>query len=558
MTAIMSLLEQIDKKEIVLPAIQRNFVWSKEKIETLMDSILRGYPVGIVLMWETYEDVQYRLFEDVYKESTKTDAFLDNQEKKKLTLVLDGQQRLQSLYVGLYGRHNGAYLYFDVLSGRHLDNFEEEKYVCAFMTESEAKKHNANAQDQGPNDEEEKKYFHKIRSLFDMAPEEKKRYETSLVKSLGLSEDDSVRLSVNLGQIDHVFAKNADILQEYVIDKNKSAENKSRQTESDVLEIFVRINRQGTNLSRSDFIFSMLKLSWRDSATDLPEFVKKINAGNSFSLDIDFVVRCLFAVSDLGTKFDIDLLRTKSNIEKMQNNFFKCCAAIQATVDYVQKHCWVSSNKAFGSTLNLVPFVYYLFYVREHRLPHGQIEHFRKAFFLFCFSKIFSRYADSRLRRFIQAALLPLKESSDSSFPLDKAWQWTTYWGEVDSFNATLVQRNPRLALHLIQGDVGGKAKHKLNAREMDHIFPSSVLREKGFDEAQIGHFANFWILEKGWNINKSNKPPKSYFQNVPESELKRALIDRDMLDYCHYETFLEKREKAMLEKLRKKIGFDK
>lgn len=550
MKTIMALLNQIQKGEIVLPAIQRNFVWHERKIEKLMDSILRGYPIGIVLMWETYKDIQYRLFEQVYKNATKTDAFRDNRQKKKLTIVLDGQQRLQSLYIAVYGRYNGAYLYFDVLSGRPTDDFAEEKYFFCFMTESEAKKQNKDAQGQ--------RHFKKIHDLFGMGSDEKERYKRSLTKSLGLTDEDSVRLSVNLGQIDQMLAKDINILKESIIDADKPSDSTTRQTESDVLEIFVRINRQGTPLSRSDLIFSMLKLSWRESATDLPEFVEEINAGNSFSLDIDFVVRCLYAVSDLGTKFNIDLLRKKSNMEKMQDNFSQCCSAIRATVDYVQKHCWVSSSKTFGGTLNLVPFVYYFFYLRKHQLPHGQIENFRKAFFLFCFSRIFSRYAESRLGKFIQEALLPLREANDPSFPLDRAVWWTKYWGEVSGFDVALVQRNPRLALLLIQGEAGGKAKHNLNSREMDHIFPSSVLREKGLDEAQINHFANFWLLEKGWNITKSDKPPKAYFQNVPVSELKRALIDRDMLEYRRYKTFLKKREKAMLEKLRKKIGFDK
>ncbi len=63
-----------------------------------MDSIMRGYPVGIVLVWETYKDIQYRQFEKIYRNGTRP-AFIDNSSKKKLKLVLDGQQRLQSLYL---------------------------------------------------------------------------------------------------------------------------------------------------------------------------------------------------------------------------------------------------------------------------------------------------------------------------------------------------------------------------------------------------------------------------------------------------------------------------
>jgi hypothetical protein len=60
----------------------------------------------------------------------------------------------------------------------------------------------------------------------------------------------------------------------------------------------------------------MLKLNWHESAETLPEFVRQINEGNSFNIDTDFVIRCLFAVSELGTKFELDLLRRKDNVER--------------------------------------------------------------------------------------------------------------------------------------------------------------------------------------------------------------------------------------------------
>jgi hypothetical protein len=58
----MGLLNQIANDEIVLPAIQRDFVWSEGQTQTLLDSVMRGYPIGIALLWETYNDIQYRRF----------------------------------------------------------------------------------------------------------------------------------------------------------------------------------------------------------------------------------------------------------------------------------------------------------------------------------------------------------------------------------------------------------------------------------------------------------------------------------------------------------------
>ena len=96
---------------------------------------------------------------------------------------------------------------------------------------------------------------------------------------------------------------------------------------------------------------------------------------------------------------------------------------------------------------------------------------------------------------------------------------------------------------------------YEKNSPQTDHIFPRSILRDKGIDEAHVNHFANFWILAKNKNLNKSNKHPRKYFEDVPDTVLKNALIDRDLLDYRRYKTFLAKREREILEHVRKKLN---
>ena len=89
-----------------------------------------------------------------------------------------------------------------------------------------------------------------------------------------------------------------------------------------------------------------------------------------------------------------------------------------------------------------------------------------------------------------------------------------------------------------------------------DHIFPRSILRTKGYDESEINHFANFWLLSKGKNQNKSNKHPKKYFEDVPDSELKRAFVDRDMLDYRKYKSFIKTRGEKIKNNVMKILEF--
>ena len=100
-----------------LPNIQRPFVQREDQIERLFDSIMREYPISTLLVWRTKSPIRRRKFIDNYKYSLKlTDFYVPEDNKVKL-LVLDGQQRLQSLFIGLKGSYEKRELFFDVLSG---------------------------------------------------------------------------------------------------------------------------------------------------------------------------------------------------------------------------------------------------------------------------------------------------------------------------------------------------------------------------------------------------------------------------------------------------------
>jgi hypothetical protein len=558
--SIINLLNQIKNNEIVLPAIQRDFVWPEDKVLRLLDSIMRGYPIGIALLWETYLDLQYREFEKSFRPG-QIHSFAENKRKKKLKLVLDGQQRLQSLYIALYGSYNGKSLYFDALSGRDSDDVAEEKFDFEFMDteayEQWQKSLHAPAPATPPSGSNgQPQYFVKVSDLFASGVRERTAMSKKIKQMFTLSEDDQERLEINLAKFDEVLTKNPNILKVSVIDEDLPGDNPDRKSEADVLEIFVRVNREGTPLSRSDLIFSMLKLNWKESAESLPQFVQEVNKGNSFEIDTDFVIRCLFAVSDLGTKFDLDRLRRKQNVERLRKNFAPCCDAIRSVLDAVARDCWCSSSSLIGGLSTLVPFVYWLFHAPKHEVPTGSTGDFRKSFYLFAFARPFSRYADSRLGRFIQDELQPLAGQKQHGFPFAGAVAWVKYWERIAGVDSHLLQSNVQLTLHVVQNLSSDKVHYRRNAGELDHIFPRSVLRDKGFQEAEINHFANFWILAKGKNQNKSNRHPADFFKDVDEGEMKRALIDRELLDYRRFTTFVKQREEQILAVVKQRLQF--
>lgn len=558
MTTIISLLNQVKNEEIVLPAIQRNFVWPAEKTLRLLDSVMRGYPVGIALLWETYLDLQYRKFEQSFHPGL-IHAFKDNKKKRKLKLVLDGQQRLQSLYIALYGTYQGKSLYFDVLSGRDSDDLADAKYEFEFLDSAayDAWKASLSIEAKQPDKAEEAetlRYLVKVEDLFDAGIRGRDALAKRISKELALSDDDEGRLSENMARFHDALTTNTNILKVSVIDENLPSDNRDRKSEADVLEIFVRVNREGTPLSRSDLIFSMLKLNWRESAESLPDFVREINVGNEFDLDTDFVIRCLFAVSDLGTKFDLDMLRKKDHVDRLRKNFQACCDAIRSVVDSVSRDCWCSSSSLLGGAATLVPFVYYLFRSPKHEVPTGEIDAFRKSLYMLAFARPFSRYADSRLWKFIREELRPLASEKDHHFPFNRVVAWIKYWEAINGFDERLLQRNVDLTLHVVQDLSSEKTKYTRNAGQIDHIFPRAELRKKGFEEPAINHFGNFWILAKGKNQNKSDMHPAKFFVDVSDNEMRRALIDRDMLDYRRFNTFIKERGEKIQEVVRKRL----
>src|SRR4030042_2487005 len=117
--SIKKAVEMIDGKQLLLPHIQRPFVWKYDQVKGFFDSIMREYPISTLLFWRTKEDVQIRRFIENYVEGMNIkDTYLKSSEylDKEKWLVLDGQQRLQALYLALKGTYANNELYFDLMS----------------------------------------------------------------------------------------------------------------------------------------------------------------------------------------------------------------------------------------------------------------------------------------------------------------------------------------------------------------------------------------------------------------------------------------------------------
>jgi hypothetical protein len=201
--SIYELVNEIDNGDIVLPAIQRDFVWDEARIELLLDSMFRGYPVGIVLLWETYTPIQYRAFAQNHVPGGIYN-FEENKKGKRIKLVLDGQQRLSSAYVALKGTFNGRKLYYDVLSGCESDDHSEVKYRFKFADDAEAKALNReqiasrkSGSQAKRDDERQPAYWILLSDVIGRNPRDIQKLRDDLARHLKLSNDEKLHLESN-------------------------------------------------------------------------------------------------------------------------------------------------------------------------------------------------------------------------------------------------------------------------------------------------------------------------------------------------------------------------
>ncbi len=547
--SVMSLLNRVKEGEIVLPNIQREFVWPEESITKLMDSVMRGYPIGIVLMWETYDNIQYRTFTSSYVEESVFDY--DSSNNRKLLLVLDGQQRLQSLFIALYGKYYGKSLYFELLSGQEQNDSAEIKYEFQFLTDDEAERLNndsiekfSDPESDDPSTDHEKWYYAKVSNLFEMGFDDIENLTEDLAGKINLDQSERITVRRNIGYLKQNLQENQHVLKYSTLDENKPSTARDRKTASDILEVFVRVNREGTRLSKSDLIFSMLKLNWKDSAVDLPRFVEELNSNTNFDFDKDFVIKCLFAVSDFGPKYDIDVLRKKSNIDIIKKNYDDCCNAIRSCIDFVRQHCWINSDRVLPGYNVLIPFVYYLFHLPNHVFPEKDIANLRKFFYISGFTKLFTRYAESRIKIYLRDYLKPQFDEGVFDFSFEGAMKLLKRYESFNGLNDDVLNDSLHLVLNLIQGNFDMNLLYDRNDPEIDHIFPKSTLKNKGCEDHDINSYANYWYLPKNQNRNKSNKHPKRFFEDIgmTHKKLLKLFISPDLLDFRRYSTFLNDR----------------
>ncbi len=345
--SIKNIIEKIEENRVFLPAIQRRFVWKREKIENLFDSIIKDYPIGTFLFWELKkEKANEYVFYEFLKEydqrnpynKKKTGVFL----KDEIIGVLDGQQRLSSMYLALQGTHkqklkyhkkinDNAYpetsLYINLLSLPYINNNTqididtEKNFEFKFITNEESEKRNDFNDNyvlwfkvgnvlKWNNDPDIDDIYEKLSKFEDreyvFKIEENKRYIKKFLR------DFHSRICIH------------SLINYFPIDKEDLEY---------VLEIFIRVNSGATILSKTDLMFSTIVATWEDGREEIENEIKLLNEkGENFKFNNDFLMRCCLVLSDFPVLFKVNSFKS-SNVEQIKHNWPNIANALNKTVD---------------------------------------------------------------------------------------------------------------------------------------------------------------------------------------------------------------------------------
>lgn len=331
---IESVIKDIDSKKYLLPSIQREFVWSTGQIEKLFDSLMRDYPINAFLFWKVpREKVSefkfYEFLRDYHQKDNKHNPKANTNGTEDIIAILDGQQRMTSLYIALKGTYAykmsykrwdnpAAYpkrkLYLNLLAASDdADMF----YDFLFLTEEEAKNI------KNDNDEYEGSFWFPVGKILDFR-------EESDVNDYLIDND----LNTVADKAQAKFANKA-LFKLYSVIHNKQTISYylEESTELDkVLNIFIRVNSGGTTLSYSDLLLSFATAQWehKDAREEINEFVEEVNMiGRGFNIGKDLILKsCLVLADFVDITFKVDNFN-RQNMLVIEKNWDEYTDAIR-------------------------------------------------------------------------------------------------------------------------------------------------------------------------------------------------------------------------------------
>ncbi len=347
-------LGAIEGRQYVLPAIQREFVWRPEQIQCLFDSLMRGYPIGSFLFWivERESIAKYKFYDLMLNYHERDNPHCDPigaLTRDEVTAVLDGQQRLTGLNIGLRGTY--AYklprlwwnnpdafpkrkLYLNLLADAE-ENEQNMQYDFRFLTSEEAERR------------DETHCWYPVGEILQV--EEWQDLNEILVnRQLGNER----RPGNVLGKLQKVVHTDPVIAHYEEPDQNIDK----------VLDIFIRTNSGGTTLSYSDMLMSMATAQWEklDAREAIHGTVDEINRiGTGFAFTQDFLLKAGLMLAGVANVRFRATNFNRNNMKLLEENWDPITRAVRTAVELVARFGF--SQASLSANYAVLPIAHYLY-----------------------------------------------------------------------------------------------------------------------------------------------------------------------------------------------------
>ncbi len=512
--SLRTLIEKIDSGSLVLPEIQRDFVWKRNNVQMLFDSLYRRLPIGYMLVWKAKTAVDYNRFKSRRGKNQKINL------NEFYGYLLDGQQRLSSIILVRDG---------------------DENYPLVFSLRPE----DPEAPDEGRFSFKQRKnnpWYVQVSDVIsdNISPSQilNRIREKNELKSV--KDEDMVLASIN----------KLKLIMDYQVGVIEFEEDDYRKA----TELFIRFNSTGKKLNRNDLVAAELALAAPGVISKDITNIATIYSPN-FVFTRTFLVQCLVAVHTGKIKFkNSSDVWSKSTEGQIKKSWEKTKKGIARTIDFLTGDMKWDSDSWVPSIISLIPIIYV-----ASRKKLGAKERIlaRKWLHMAGLMRIFSGLGYAELDRLLRG----LSKSPSFSTLMKMTKRYIPKKLEPSHFE-TSRKSGAVMALYismLRHAHAKDWVKHTLldgsvkgyNAKlEIHHFFPRNLLLSKGYDESEINTFANYTIVSKEANLEISDEEPASYVTRlkIPPKFLKSQCIpmDRRLWKADRYRQFLEERRKLL------------
>jgi len=586
--SIRGVVEMIGHNEIYLPAIQRKFVWGYEQIQSIFDSIMRGYPIGTFLFWfvrgEKKNEYTFYKFLKHYHQRDKclNETAPKPELKNQIIGILDGQQRLSSMYIAL----QGTYAYKKPYVKWNADHaFPERKF---YLNLFKLPTHKSEAKTEGDdaiydfkfltNDEadkiDSKHLWFSVRNVLKWGedPEIDEFYD-ELMESDDLSDDIKNIVKSKRSKI----KKSLRILhQRLVIEKLISFYKIEEQELDNILDIFVRVNSGGTILSKSDLLFSTIVANWEEGRQEFESFLQLINSkGDGFSFNTDFIMRSCLVLTDCPVLFKVKSFK-KENIAKIKTEWENVKSAINKTIDLLVEFGF--SGEKLPSQMAIIPIAYH--FIKGGNKNQKSTQDLRRYLIHSLLKQVYGGQGDQVLTNVREA----LREKSgdtykfkSKNFELENLFDIYLSGGKslkiTDEVIEEIVEYKKGPYTFMVLSLLYPHLKFSQINFHQDHIHPASLFTDAKLKKYEIpvekwdswkdmkDMLPNLQLLEGKENESKNKLPFKDWLngksfsgnQNVKDIDKFKSdnyIPQNQNLEFNNFEKFFEERKEILKKKI--------